>query len=63
MRHVACSQDPSKYTDEQVDHMRRVVSYCARHLAQEEKMKDTKTEEELEKTKSTKSLKNWVSMR
>lgn len=54
-------QDASKYTDEQVDHMRRVVSYCARHLAQEEKMKDTKTEEELEKTKSTKSLKNWVS--
>jgi hypothetical protein len=40
--------------------MRRVVSYCARHLAQEEKMKDTKTEEELEQTKSTKSLKNWV---
>jgi hypothetical protein len=40
--------------------MRRVVSYCARHLAQEEKMKETKTEEELEKTKSTKSLKNWV---
>lgn len=58
-----CWQDPAKYTDEQVDHMRRVVSYCARHLAQEEKMKDTKTEEELEKTKSTKSLKNWVSMR
>ncbi|GHJ84987.1 hypothetical protein NliqN6_1389 [Naganishia liquefaciens] len=53
------NKDPSKYTDEQVDHMRRVVSYCARHLAQEERMKDTKTEEELEKTKSTKSLKNW----
>ncbi|KAJ9114180.1 hypothetical protein QFC20_001696 [Naganishia adeliensis] len=53
------TKDASKYTDEQVDHMRRVVSYCARHLAQEEKMKDTKTEEELEKTKSTKSLKNW----
>ncbi|KAJ9098186.1 hypothetical protein QFC21_004515 [Naganishia friedmannii] len=52
-------KDASKYTDEQVDHMRRVVSYCARHLAQEEKMKETKSEEELEKTKSTKSLKNW----
>lgn len=26
-------------------------------------MKETKTEEELEQTKSTKSLKNWVRMR
>jgi hypothetical protein len=32
------------------------VSYCKRHLAQEGKMKDTKSPEELEKTRSTKSL-------
>ena len=37
--------------------MRKVVSYCKRHLAQEDKMKDTKSPEELEQTKSTKSLK------
>ncbi|KAJ9110308.1 hypothetical protein QFC19_001711 [Naganishia cerealis] len=55
----AALKNASKYTDEQVDHMRRVVSYCARHLAQEEKMKETKSEDDLEKTKSTKSLKNW----
>lgn len=41
--------------------MRKVVAYCKRHLAQEGHMKDTKTPEELEKTKSTISLKNWVS--
>ncbi|WRT67390.1 uncharacterized protein IL334_004361 [Kwoniella shivajii] len=52
-------QDPSKYTEEDVEHMRRVVSYCKRHLAQEGKLKETKTPEELEKTKSTRSLKNW----
>jgi hypothetical protein len=39
--------------------MRKVVSYCKRHLAQENKMKETKSPEELEQTKSTKSLKNW----
>jgi len=34
-------------------HMRKVVSYCKRHLAQEEKAKqDTNS-------KSYKSLKNW----
>ncbi|WWD16139.1 hypothetical protein CI109_100564 [Kwoniella shandongensis] len=52
-------KDPSKYTDEDVDHMRRVVSYCKRHLAQETKLKDSKSPEELEKSKSTRSLKNW----
>lgn len=41
--------------------MRRVVSYCKRHLAQESHLKDEKTEEELEGMKSTLSLKNWVS--
>ena len=36
-----------------VDHMRKVVAYCKRHLAQEEKAKqDTNS-------KSYKSLKNW----
>ncbi|WVW82812.1 hypothetical protein I302_104824 [Kwoniella bestiolae CBS 10118] len=52
-------KDPSKYTEEDKEHMRRVVSYCKRHLAQEGKLKETKTPEELEKTKSTRSLKNW----
>ena len=41
--------------------MRKVVSYCKRHLAQEEHMKNEKSPEELAKTKSTLSLKNWVS--
>ncbi|KAK8869599.1 hypothetical protein IAR55_000166 [Kwoniella newhampshirensis] len=52
-------KDPSKYTREDVEHMRRVVSYCKRHLAQESKLKETKGSEELEKSKSTRSLKNW----
>ena len=42
--------------------MSRVVSYCKRHLAQEGKLKETKTPEELEQTKSTRSLKNWASL-
>jgi hypothetical protein len=41
--------------------MRKVVAYCKRHLAQEGHLKEEKTEEELEKMKSTRSLKNWVS--
>jgi hypothetical protein len=41
--------------------MRKVVSYCKRHLAQEEHLKQEKSEEELEQSKSTRSLKNWVS--
>ncbi|ORY20603.1 hypothetical protein BCR39DRAFT_82834 [Naematelia encephala] len=52
-------KDPSKYTEQDKEHMRKVVSYCKRHLAQEEHMKQEKTPEELEKTKSTRSLKNW----
>ncbi|BFZ62656.1 hypothetical protein YB2330_003759 [Saitoella coloradoensis] len=52
-------KDDEKYTDEDVEHMRRVVSYCKRHLAQEGKLKETKSEEELENANSTKSLKNW----
>jgi len=46
-------KDPEKYDQEDVDHMRKVVAYCKRHLAQEEKAKqDTNS-------KSYKSLKNW----
>jgi hypothetical protein len=57
----ADKQDESKYTDEDKEHMRKVVSYCKRHLAQEEHLKQEKSEEELEQSKSTRSLKNWVS--
>ncbi|KAB5575731.1 hypothetical protein GE09DRAFT_1215485 [Coniochaeta sp. 2T2.1] len=46
-------KDPSKYDEEDVAHMRKVVSYCKRHLAQEgEAKKDTGS-------KSYRSLKNW----
>ena len=46
-------KDPSKYEEEDIAHMRKVVSYNKRHLAQEEKAKqDTNS-------KSYKSLKNW----
>ena len=45
-------KDPSKYDEEDLGHMRKVVSYNKRHLAQEEKAKqDTDS-------KSYKSLKN-----
>ncbi|KZT50131.1 hypothetical protein CALCODRAFT_216518 [Calocera cornea HHB12733] len=53
------SKDANKYTEDDIAHMRKVVSYCKRHLAQEEKLKDSKSPEELEQTKSTRSLKNW----
>jgi len=47
------SKDPNGYDDEDIVHMRKVVSYCKRHLAQEDKAKrDTES-------KSCKSLKNW----
>ncbi|OHE97711.1 DNA-binding protein [Colletotrichum orchidophilum] len=48
-----------KYTDEQVEHMRKVVAYCKRHLAQESKSNSDKSPEEVKKTKSYASLKNW----
>jgi len=48
-------KDESKYTEDQVKHMRKVVSYCKRHMAQEQGMLDSKSEEEVKKTKS------WVS--
>ncbi|KAI0694904.1 hypothetical protein BC835DRAFT_994257 [Cytidiella melzeri] len=53
------TKDPDEYDDEDLDHMRKVVGYTKRHLAQESHLKETKTEAELEKTKSTISLKNW----
>jgi hypothetical protein len=44
---------PESYEQDDIDHMRKVVAYCKRHLAQEEKAKqDTNS-------KSYKSLKNW----
>ncbi|KAJ5670084.1 uncharacterized protein N7477_005447 [Penicillium maclennaniae] len=46
-------KDPNKYRDEDLEHMRKVVSYCKRHLAQEEKAKQNTD------SKSYKSLKNW----
>ncbi|EMT73339.1 hypothetical protein FOC4_g10004706 [Fusarium odoratissimum] len=52
-------KEPEKYTDEQVQHMRKVVSYCKRHLAQETKANNDKSPEEVKKTKSYASLKNW----
>lgn len=47
------SKDPSKYDEDDVSHMRKVVSYCKRHLAQEETAKKNTD------SKSYKSLKNW----
>ncbi|KAF1838303.1 hypothetical protein BDW02DRAFT_585978 [Decorospora gaudefroyi] len=47
------SKDAEQYEQEDIDHMRKVVAYCKRHLAQEQKAKkDTSS-------KSYKSLKNW----
>ncbi|KAI4287007.1 MAG: hypothetical protein L6R35_003736 [Caloplaca aegaea] len=47
------NKDPKKYDEEDLQHMRKVVSYCKRHLAQEEKAKQNTD------SKSYKSLKNW----
>ncbi|EGO19136.1 hypothetical protein SERLADRAFT_403443 [Serpula lacrymans var. lacrymans S7.9] len=52
-------KDPDEYEEKDLDHMRKVVGYNSRHLAQEDHLKETKTKEELEKTKSTISLRNW----
>lgn len=46
-------KDPLRYSDEDINHMRRVAAYNKRHLAQEETAKkDTNSN-------SYKSLKNW----
>ncbi|KAJ9474462.1 hypothetical protein PHBOTO_004514 [Pseudozyma hubeiensis] len=50
-----------KYTEEDIKHMRKVVSYNKRHLAQEQHLKEKKSKEELQKTKSYKSLKTGQS--
>lgn len=44
---------PDGYSDTDIDHMRKVVSYCKRHLAQEETAKHNTA------SKSYRSLKNW----
>ncbi|KAF2806872.1 uncharacterized protein BDZ99DRAFT_393653, partial [Mytilinidion resinicola] len=46
-------KDPDGYDQEDIDHMRRVVAYCKRHLAQESTAKQNPD------SKSAKSLKNW----
>jgi hypothetical protein len=46
-------KDPEKYDQDDVDHMRKVVAYCKRHLAQEGKAKQDPN------SKSARSLKNW----
>jgi len=46
-------KDPKEYADEDLQHMRKVVAYLKRHLAQEEKAKQDPD------SKSAKSLKNW----
>lgn len=42
-----------RYDDEDIQHMRKVVAYCKRHLAQEGKAKQDPN------SKSARSLKNW----
>ncbi|KAL1634396.1 hypothetical protein SLS56_002406 [Neofusicoccum ribis] len=32
-------KDPEQYDEDDIDHMRKVVAYCKRHLVQEEKAK------------------------
>jgi len=46
-------KDPEKYDEDDIQHMRKVVSYNKRHLAQEEKAKQDTS------SKSYESLKNW----
>ena len=46
-------KDPEQYDEEDLPHMRKVVAYCKRHLAQEEKAKKDP------ESKSARSLKNW----
>lgn len=48
-----------KYTDDQIQHMRKVVAYCKRHLAQEKSSLENKSTAEAKKTKSYISLMNW----
>ncbi|RCI09386.1 hypothetical protein L249_3723 [Ophiocordyceps polyrhachis-furcata BCC 54312] len=52
-------KNPDSYSEDHIDHMRKVVAYCKRHLAKEEKTLSTKSTEEAKETKSYASLKNW----
>ncbi|RDA95883.1 hypothetical protein CP533_5186 [Ophiocordyceps camponoti-saundersi (nom. inval.)] len=52
-------KNPDSYSEDHIDHMRKVVAYCKRHLAQEEKTLSNKSTEEAKETKSYASLKNW----
>ncbi|KAL9028223.1 MAG: hypothetical protein Q9196_003381 [Gyalolechia fulgens] len=47
------NKDPGQYDEDDLQHMRKVVSYCKRHLAQEGNAKQNTD------SKSYKSLKNW----
>ncbi|KAI2625322.1 hypothetical protein GGS26DRAFT_197563 [Hypomontagnella submonticulosa] len=46
-------KDPEGYDEADIEHMRRVVAYCKRHLAQEDKVKRDPG------SRSARSLKNW----
>ncbi|TRM60246.1 hypothetical protein BD626DRAFT_505901 [Schizophyllum amplum] len=48
------SEDVDQYDEDDIAHMRKVVSYCKRHLAQEEEKASQDAN-----SKSYKSLKNW----
>ncbi|KAJ9526614.1 hypothetical protein QJQ45_017630 [Haematococcus lacustris] len=48
-------KDDSQLTDDDVDHMRKVISYVKRHTAQ----RPNKSEQELEHSRWTSSLRNW----
>ncbi|KAF8492727.1 hypothetical protein F5888DRAFT_1726880 [Russula emetica] len=52
------TKNPDAYDEEDIAHIRKVVSYNSRHLAQEDHLKETKTTAQLAKAKSTISLKN-----
>ncbi|KAK4047214.1 hypothetical protein OIO90_006277 [Microbotryomycetes sp. JL221] len=52
-------KDPEKYDQDDLAHMRKVAAYCSRHLKQEAHLAENKTQDELEQTKSWKSLMNW----
>ncbi|KAH9958999.1 hypothetical protein BC827DRAFT_1135445 [Russula dissimulans] len=47
------------YDKEDMAHIRKVVGYNSRHLAQEDHLKETKTTAELKEAKSTISFRNW----
>lgn len=56
------SKDADKYTDEDLAHMRKVSAYCKRHLAQEDKLKERKSKEELEQVGSHVHRRAWTNL-